>query len=181
MDITVDHGAARFGAISAMDINRRNFFRVNTGGAPLRPPWLLDPAHFTDSCTRCRQCIELCPQEILVAGDGGFPRVDFEQGECSFCGDCTRACEADLFHNNLHSFATGWQHTAAIGEQCLTHFKVMCRSCEDACESRAIRFSLAVGEVPRPAVNTQECTGCGACISPCPENAIAMTTAGAPG
>ena len=56
----------------AMDINRRRFMRGGAAPVELRPPWLLDPASFTESCTRCNKCMELCPQDILVAGGGGF-------------------------------------------------------------------------------------------------------------
>jgi ferredoxin-type protein NapF len=180
VDITVIDRPARIHALSTMDMNRRRFLTANPGIPELRPPWLLNPSTFTDSCTRCLKCVELCPQDILVAGGGGYPRVDFARGECTFCGDCTGACEADLFHNNLDNIDTGWLHKAAIGKRCLTHFGVMCRSCEDACEAQAIRFTLTAGKVPQPVVDTGACSGCGACVSPCPEDAISMVAAGSP-
>jgi ferredoxin-type protein NapF len=158
----------------AMDINRRRFMRGGAGPVELRPPWLLDPASFTESCTRCNKCIELCPQDILVAGGGGFPRVEFSQGECTFCGDCTRHCEAELFDQILDNKNLGWTHKVQVGEGCLTNFGVMCRSCEDACEPRAIRFPLVAGKVPQPTIDIDACTGCGACIRPCPETAISL-------
>ena len=158
-----------------MQMNRRRFLTAHSSTAELRPPWLLHPSTFTDSCTRCLKCIELCPQDILAVGGGGYPRVDFSRAECTFCGDCTGACEADLFHTNLDKTNTGWVHKAAIGKPCLTHFGVMCRSCEDACEVQAIRFKLAAGKVPQPLLDADACTGCGACVRPCPEDAITMT------
>jgi ferredoxin-type protein NapF len=120
--------------------------------------------------------MERCPEGILVAGDGGFPSVDFTRGECTFCGDCTRLCEANLFDQSLDNERLGWSHKAVVSERCLTHFGVMCRSCEDACEPQAIRFPLAVGKMPRPLIDTQACTGCGACVGPCPEIAITMVS-----
>jgi ferredoxin-type protein NapF len=159
-----------------MDANKRRFMRGGSQSIELRPPWLLDPVAFTETCTRCNKCIELCPEGILVAGDGGFPRVEFSRGECTFCGDCTRQCEAELFDQTLANEHLGWTHKAVVSERCLTNFGVMCRSCEDACEPRAIRFSLAVGTVPQPTIDTQACTGCGACIRPCPETAISMAS-----
>jgi len=161
-----------------MDINRRRFIRRAPDRPELRPPWLIAPDLFTDECTRCNKCIEQCPQGILVAGDGGFPRVDFSRGECTFCGDCTRHCEADLFSHSPTDTHPGWNHKAGIGERCLTKFGVMCRSCEDACEPQAIRFILMVGKMPQPDIDIHACTGCGACISPCPETAISMAPGG---
>lgn len=157
-----------------MDLNRRRFIRGGPGAVELRPPWLLNPASFTESCTRCNKCIELCPEDILVAGGGGFPRVEFSQGECTFCGDCTRHCEADLFDQLLDNKHLGWTHKALVDERCLTNYGVMCRSCEDACEPRAIRFPLVAGKVPQPFIDIDACTGCGACIRPCPETAISL-------
>lgn len=110
----------------------------------------------------------------MYPGDGGFPKVDFTLGECTFCGECTSQCEAGLFENVLAISQLGWTHKAVVSERCLTNIGVMCRSCEDACEPRAIRFPLAAGKVPTPVIDEQACTGCGACIRPCPEAAISM-------
>jgi len=157
-----------------MGLRKRQFLRPGRSGDDLRPPWLLDVHSFTDACTRCGRCAELCPEKILVPGDGGFPMVDFSLGECTFCGQCTTDCEAKLFHLDINSPSTGWTHKAAVSERCLTNFGVMCRSCEDTCEPRAIRFPLSAGVVPGPVINADSCTGCGACIGPCPEQAISM-------
>ena len=168
------HPGRYFRLVIVIDILKRRFIRGDTRSADLRPPWVLDPASFTDTCTRCNKCIELCPEQILVAGDGGFPRVDFTAAQCTFCGDCTASCEADLFDRSLDEAHVGWFHKAVVSDHCLTHFGVMCRSCEDSCEPRAIRFPLQLGAVPQPAINSQLCTGCGACVRPCPETAISM-------
>lgn len=156
-----------------MDISKRSFLRGGRPAPELRPPWLIDPAALADNCTRCGKCIELCPEGILCAGDGGFPLVEFGLGECSFCGDCTTACEADLFLSPGEA-STAWDHCAVVGDNCLAQLGVMCRSCEDACEPRAIHFPLAAGVVPHPVIDVEACTGCGACIRPCPEQAISM-------
>lgn len=160
-----------------MDTSRRGFFKSTARSSELRPPWLLNPATFTETCTRCNQCVTLCPQDILCAGDGGFPRVDFSQAECTFCGECASDCEAQLFQPavQIKIGNTGWSHTAEVAQHCLAYSGVMCRSCEDACEPQAIRFPLTLGKVPRPVVDTDACTGCGACVRPCPEDAITMT------
>ena len=159
----------------SVDMARRRFLRGGRDSKALRPPWLLHLPSFTDDCTRCGKCIELCPQHILCLGDGGFPIVDFSLGECTFCGACTRQCEADLFYGAIED-QSAWHYQAEVGERCLTQFGVMCRSCEDACEPQAIRFPLQVGAVPKPVVNIETCTGCGACIALCPERAIEITT-----
>lgn len=111
----------------------------------------------------------------MSRGAGGFPKVDFTLGECTFCGECTSECDAGLFERVRDPENPGWTHRAVVSERCLTNVGVMCRSCEDACEPAAIRFRLAAGKVPAPVIEDQACTGCGACIRRCPETAISMT------
>lgn len=66
-----------------VDLSRRAFFHGRPRPkAELRPPWALQEALFIDQCTRCNDCITTCPQRILIIGDGGYPTVDFSQGEC---------------------------------------------------------------------------------------------------
>ena len=104
--------------------------------------------------------------------------VDFSRGECTFCGECTRYCEPGLFYQALDDNHRGWTHKAKVDERCLTYYGIMCRSCEDACEPAAIRFPLSAGTIPSPQLNIEACTGCGACIAPCPESAITMAQEG---
>ena len=120
-------------------------------------------------------CIERCPEGILKAGDGGFPRVDFTPGECTFCGECTLDCEANLFRPPAEQHLPAWGYKARINpDACLAEQGVHCRSCEDYCEPRAIRFSPVAGGVPQPALETESCTGCGSCVAHCPTQAIAV-------
>jgi ferredoxin-type protein NapF len=68
----------------------------------------------------------------------------------------------------------GWQHRASIGEACLARRGVECRICGEACGVGAIRFRPRVGGVALPELTDEACTGCGACLGPCPAQAIAM-------
>lgn len=158
-----------------MDASRRGFLlgRRQVVAASLRPPWALAEAAFLDACTRCGKCAEKCPTHIVVMGDGGYPTVDFSRGECSFCGDCVAGCaDAALRRDSEHG--TPWHLRAAIGEACLARQDVVCRSCGDNCEARAIRFSPRLGGAAMPDVNEAACTGCGACVAVCPVQAVTM-------
>ena len=157
-----------------VDLSRRAFFR----GRP-RPRvekrllWALAEGAFIDHCTRCNDCIKACPTRILVVGDGGYPTVDFREGECTFCGDCVTACQPKALLRTEDQQA--WPYTASIGEDCLPRQGVECRVCGDFCDARAIRFPPRLGGSPLPEVDTEKCTGCGACFAPCPTVAVTIS------
>ena len=137
----------------------------------IRPPWVREGVEFTDVCTRCSACITACETKIIYKGDGGFPEVSFKDNECTFCTQCATVCpEEELFDLSQ----TPWQHQAVIQENCLTFQGIWCQSCKDACEPRAIGFTLSVGQAPMPKIDTSLCTGCGACVAPCPSQAISI-------
>jgi ferredoxin-type protein NapF len=157
-----------------VDLSRRGFFRGRPRPkAEIRPPWALPEAEFFDHCTRCNDCLKACPQKILVVGDGGYPTVDFSLGECTFCGDCATSCRPKaLLRRDAEQPA--WPYKAAIGEDCLPRQGVDCRVCGDYCDARAIRFSPRLGGSPLPEIEAEKCTGCGACVAPCPVVAISV-------
>jgi ferredoxin-type protein NapF len=157
-----------------VDLSRRAFFRGRPRPkAEKRPPWALPEAEFIDCCTRCNDCIKACPTHILSVGDGGYPTVDFREGECTFCGDCVTACQPKALVRQEGQPA--WAYKAVIGEDCLPRQGVECRVCGDFCDARAIRFQPRLGGSPLPEIDPDRCTGCGACVAPCPTVAITIS------
>ncbi|UCV18824.1 ferredoxin-type protein NapF [Ferribacterium limneticum] len=157
-----------------VNLSRRGFFRGRPRPrAEMRPPWARPEGEFIDRCTRCNDCLKACPTKILVAGDGGYPTVDFSIGECTFCGDCVTSCQPKaLLRQDAEQAA--WPYKAAIGEDCLPRQGVECRVCGDFCDARAIRFAPRLGGSPLPEIDPEKCTGCGACVAPCPVTAISV-------
>ena len=157
-----------------VDASRRGFFRGRPRPkAEIRPPWALPEAAFTECCTRCGDCLIACPEKIIVTGDGGFPGLDFKRGECTFCGECVTACKPQALLRAADEQAP-WAHKAVIGPSCLPERGVECRTCGDFCLANAIRFSPRLGGSPIPIIDPAICTGCGACLAPCPVNAITI-------
>lgn len=154
----------------SVSFSRRALLR---GGEPLasanRPPWT--DHTFTDLCSRCGDCIDACPEGILFKGDGGFPQIGFSDEGCTFCQACVEACPEPVF--DLARAAFQWR--ARIQDHCMAHANIHCQTCQDACETRAITFLPQIGQVPTPRINTDDCTGCGACVAVCPQDAIAMS------
>ena len=60
-----------------------------------------------------------------------------------------------------------------IGPACLSVRGIVCRSCEDRCETGAIRFIPRAGHPALPEIDTARCTDCGECVAACPTRAIA--------
>ena len=154
------------------DINRRQFLRGDFSGRKIvsRPPWALAEAAFVAACTLCSECVNACPQHILVADKDARPTVDFGRGECTYCGKCVEACQPRALEKR--ECAPPWQLKAQIQNNCLAKSNVVCRVCGDACTMQAIRFRPAVMAAAQPEVDSRLCTGCGACYAPCPAQAI---------
>ncbi|SDJ12068.1 periplasmic nitrate reductase maturation protein NapF [Ferrimonas sediminum] len=135
----------------------------------IRMPHLVSEAHFTDGCSRCQKCVERCETGVIVIGAGGFPELDFDKAECSFCGRCATVCPEPLF---LPAEDAPWPYVVALSDSCLTFKGIECRSCADACEEAAIVFKPAIG-ISHPILSTA-CTGCGACLSRCPSQSLSL-------
>jgi len=154
-----------------VDASRRGFLRGRPRPkAEIRPPWALGEAQFIDRCTRCNECLPACPQRILLAGDGGYPTVDFSRAECTFCGECVKACRPQAL--TRQDGQVPWNLKGLISDLCLARQGVECRICGDFCDVRAIRFTPRLGGSPLPEIDAEKCTGCGACVAPCPTRAI---------
>jgi ferredoxin-type protein NapF len=99
----------------------------------------------------------------------GRVAIDFEPGECTFCSACATACPEPVF-----AAPRVMQHVAAISDACLARRGVTCMSCRDACPEDAIRLRPAPAARSCRSGRGAACTGCGACIAPCPSDAIAI-------
>ena len=156
-------------------ISRMQFLRGDFSGTKdaVRPPWATAAHQFVELCTGCGNCISGCPTEILYQGRGKYPVVDFAKGECEFCGECVERCETGALQRAGREFPP-WNLKASIGDTCLAQQGVICRSCAEQCEPRAITFHHSAGRVPYPLLDLGRCTGCGACYAQCPVNAISL-------
>ena len=154
-------------------ISRRQFLRGDLAGRKpaLRPPWALDEAAFLHACTRCGDCAPACPTKIIVI-ERGYPVVDCAQGECTFCAACVTACHTGALTKNGDQ--RPWRIQAHIAPACMAFSNTVCRGCGDACMATAIRFRPRLGGAAVPEVDGEKCTGCGACVAPCPVKAISL-------
>ena len=162
-----------------IDLARRGFFRIGKGEKRLdksafKLPWLKSVDHFLNKCTQCGACAEHCPEQIITKGSGGYPTVDFSLGECTFCQQCTQHCPEQLFDTEQ---AQPWQLIPVLQDNCFAQQNIMCQSCADVCDSQAIHFQYLDSSIPKPVLDSDACTGCGACVSSCPAKAIDVQVA----
>ncbi|WP_261817701.1 ferredoxin-type protein NapF [Vibrio gallicus] len=161
-----------------VDLSRRRLFTSGSQKNQLiyqvgtRLPWAKDDAEFVDGCTQCGKCIAACETNIIKLGAGGFPSIDFDKGECTFCEKCAEVCPEPIFRPTS---TIPWKIKATIKPSCLAIQNVECRTCSDVCEPFAIQFALQIGRVAQPKLDSNLCTGCGACVSACPVTAISMS------
>lgn len=158
------------------NLSRRSFLRGTAKRpATLRPPWARPEDEFRKLCTDCGDCAEACPEGIIVSLSE-IPQIDFSAGYCTFCGDCVRACAEGAFVveqtcDNL-SNCPPWSLGASFDHRCIASQGTECRICGEQCEVEAIRFRPRRGGPPIPTIEGAVCTGCGACVGPCPSGAM---------
>lgn len=150
---------------------RALFARFRGGPEQIRPPWSRPETEFTEACTLCDACIGACPTGLLTKGHAGYPIADFARASCTLCGACADACKSSCF---VARDLTPWSLKASIGSVCIEPKGVVCRICEESCPSAAITFKPKLGGGAVPQVDQSRCTGCGACVHPCPVKAIVM-------
>ena len=155
--------------------SRRTFLRPHTARARVvRPPQARAEETFITLCTRCNACIESCPPQIIVRGDGGFPFLDFRRGECTLCAACIQRCTTGALHPLAEGTALRQIAHMEISPSCLAQQQIECRICETQCPQDAIRFRPRLGGIAQPERLEASCTGCGACYAPCPSRAITL-------
>ena len=171
-----------------MDAARRQFLRggflTGQGRAQIdrlenplgpSPPWHQDRLK-TEICSACEHpCVTACEADIIRLHPTGhrlasLPYLCFDEGGCTFCGACVAACPMDLGEERKNAqvrIGTAVLQRAA----CLAWEGVVCMSCKFACTPRAIQTD----DRNRPSICKDTCTGCGMCVTVCPNQAITIT------
>lgn len=150
---------------------RALFARFRGGPQQIRPPWSINEEAFLDKCTLCHDCLRVCPTGVLVKGHAGYPITVFLAASCTFCSACADACKSGCFTPTAQA---PWSLQATIGAHCVERKGVVCRACEESCPSNAIVFRPTSGGTSLPQIDGALCTGCGACVRPCPVQAVSI-------
>lgn len=159
------HAMSSLGSDSTIQSNAAPY-----SGYP-RPPWSVPESVFLSLCSGCGGCRDECPRGLLQKDAQGFPFIDFSKGSCDFCGDCVDACGSGALTRRYHGMSwRAWPFKAYVVGDCFGRHGVICRQCADYCCAHAI--TTVWEDAPR--IDAQRCNGCGACLSACPADAIAL-------
>ncbi|HYT71499.1 MAG TPA: 4Fe-4S dicluster domain-containing protein [Gemmatimonadales bacterium] len=170
--------------------DRRGFFRETLGKllrevtartearvAPrryFRPPGAADEIAFLASCTRCGDCIDVCPVHAIIKAPPAAglatatPIIDPAIQACVVCDDmpCARACETGA----LVPPPDGWAgiHIGILEldpGRCITFQGAACGVCARACPVGERALALDGGG--HPVLKPEGCVGCGVCVTAC--------------
>lgn len=153
----------------------------------MRPPGALPEKSFIDSCTRCGQCLQVCPTKVLVPSglestlDGLWtprfiPYRGLTPGRCMFCMACVKVCPTgalkDIPVDKIRLGEAKIDHTRCVAWTKNTR----CLLCVETCP----QFAITIDANHHPVINRNLCNGCGACEAHCPieGSAVLLTNAG---
>jgi ferredoxin-type protein NapG len=143
----------------------------------LRPPGALAEKAFLDTCSRCGECVKVCPAEAIHIAEnvaGGAPFIDADTRACVACDGlhCMSSCPTGaLVPTPLVQIKMG---TAFWRENLCTRttLKDECQRCVDVCPMGTAAIDLVGGRVE---VKPLGCIGCGMCQQDCPTSPRAIT------
>jgi len=155
----------------------------------VRPPGARRENDLLALCSRCGQCMKVCPTNVLqpaitTAGPDGLftPKMDFRVGSCEWsCNECGKVCPTGA----IQQLTLPAKRKTVIGRayidrnRCIPWADVQtCLVCQELCPvpGKAINIQPEEATAPdgrsvkigRPVVVAERCIGCGVCQNACP-------------
>jgi ferredoxin-type protein NapG len=143
----------------------------------IRPPYALEELEFLLQCTRCGDCIEACPHQVVFSLSArlgaqvvGTPALDLLNRGCHLCADwpCVAACEPGALklpevEANAARPLPKMASAAIDTGTCLPYSGPECGACRNSCPVPG----ALVWESERPRIEEEPCTGCALCREAC--------------
>jgi len=144
-----------------------------------RPPGAAPEVAFVAACTRCGDCIDVCPVHAIVKAPAsaglaaGTPYIEPTMQACIVCEDmpCAAVCETGALvvpadPEGLGVWASVHMGVLALDpDRCITFQGQACGVCARSCPvgDRA----LAIDDRGHPVLKPEGCVGCGVCVTAC--------------
>ncbi len=144
-----------------------------------RPPGAAPEVAFVAACTRCGDCIDVCPVHAIVKAPAnaglaaGTPYIEPTMQACIVCADmpCAAACETGALVVPADPEGLGVWASVHMGvleldpDRCITFQGQACGVCVRSCPvgDRA----LAIDDRGHPVLKPEGCVGCGVCVTAC--------------
>jgi len=140
----------------------------------LYPPGAIKEPLYSEKCTGCDKCIEICPYDSIILSENKDGKmvamINPYETPCYLCADvpCSKACPegALLPLDNRMEIKIGF---AAPTFHCKNQKakKKVCTICRDVCPflDDCVKFNIA----NIPMIKKNVCNGCGICANNCPE------------
>jgi ferredoxin-type protein NapF len=155
----------------------------------IRPPGSRPEDYMLALCTRCGQCLKVCPTNVLQpavseAGIEGLftPRMDYQAGQCEWsCNECGKVCPTGA----IVPLTLERKRTTVVGRAYIDTDRcypwadnLTCLVCQELCpvpekaivieEAEITTEKGAQVTIGRPRVVAERCIGCGVCEHVCP-------------
>ncbi len=146
-------------------------------GVWLRPPGALPEPRFLETCSRCGECVKVCPAEAIkldpTSENGkGAPYIDANVMACVACDSlaCMNNCPTGaLVPTPLMQIKMG---TAVWREHlCVRSRGESCEKCVDICPMGTAAIDRVDNQI---VVKPLACIGCGLCQQHCPTDPKAI-------
>jgi ferredoxin-type protein NapG len=139
-----------------------------------RPPGAAPEVAFVAACTRCGDCIDVCPVHAIIKAPAnaglaaGTPYIDPTMQACIVCADmpCAAACETGALVVPDDLWASIHMGVLELDPQrCITFQGSACGVCARSCPVG--ERALAVDDGGHPVLKPEGCVGCGVCVTAC--------------
>jgi len=172
-------------------IGRQSADLKNRPAKLIRPPGALPELEFLARCSRCGECVKVCPTRVIQPQGldqgiaGAFaPWLEMRLAGCDQqCRICNQVCPTRALRElGLEEKKYAKLGTAELDQdRCLVYaWDKICLICDEICPYNAIIFKT-INNKRVPVVIPSRCNGCGWCENACPvigESAIIVSAAG---
>lgn len=154
------------------DYASKKIDRVMPKGDYLRPPGAIEETEFLSLCTRCDECIKVCPAKAIKRYQGltdvavGTPVIMPRENPCVLCNGllCIAACKDGALKPVAHVDKVNMGIARINESRCLAWGGQDCQLCYIKCP---LRGDAIFHEDGKPVINEEKCVGCGVCEYAC--------------